>query len=1132
MAAYDHRRFRLSFLFLALALALSTQAQQIKPLTNLWPVRSQPFYQGFVKTVEGSELDFFPFLEEDNIVLYLGENKLYGPISFRTAPVAADHTAPYVSFVWSCGYARTADGEAEKSTFEVAVQGTKLLSFDSHRPDRPEHWTYTSPTGIELAFVTTFVDKAHGDRFGYMILNMPTALVTTGEPVTISMKEIRSNKRDYYMAIQNPVEEKMEMLAEPTILKTEAGPKQSIKIDLTHLGPPTEAVFSVDGDPLLTTPIHPGENELYVLVDPVTAPRTVALDIAVAGKSNISRAVDLKPVRQFEVYFLPHSHVDIGFTHKQQEVAELQWKNLDLALDLAKKTADYPERSRYKWNAEISWVLDGYLKQASQARKQQFVAAVEAGSIGIDALYGSVLTGIQTEEELLNNTLYASQLAKEYGFDIQSAMITDVPGYTWGIVPGLAQMGINYLSVGPNHMPQLAHGGYQVGHTLESWGDVPFYWVSPSGKERILFWMSTHGYSWFHSWLMGNISNAGGAPVLNFLSELDDQQYPYDIVQLRYNIGNDNGPPDPDMPDFFKAWNEKYEWPKFRIATTMEMMKAFEERYQDQIPEATGDFTPYWEDGVASSAEETAINKNSADRLVQAETLWAMTSPGDFPKPAFDQAWKNIVLFSEHTWGANISKSDPDSEFTRSLWQVKQGFTLDAQKAAKALAEEALMSKTVTTGDVVEAIQVINTLSWSRSSLVRLPATWSLPGYRITDEAGKPVPSQVLSDGQLAFVASDVPALGARKYYVKKGKANEEGAVSVTPTSLRNDRITLTIDDKTGTISSLIDQQLNHQFVDASDSSGFNTYWYSGLIKENLSKHHSPTVAIKENGPLVASLLIKSQGEGAHSITQEIMLVSGMNQVNLVNTVDKIKIIENENVRFSFPFAVPDGKVSVDIPWSVMRPGENQLKGANLNFFSVQRFMDVSNDRVGITLATPDAPIWEIGDMYGQHWMTDMKTRPWLKTYTPSQRLYSWVMNNAWFVNYKAHQEGEISFRYTLQPHAAYSDAAAKKLGREQTTPLLVVPVARSADVPPPPFTLSGSDAVMVSSFKPSADGKAWMIRLFNSSDVANQVQLNWGAVKPTRAVLSSPLEESGEVTDTRFDLVPWEVVTIRAELP
>ncbi len=49
---------------------------------------------------------------------------------------------------------------------------------------------------------------------------------------------------------------------------------------------------------------------------------------------------------------------------------------------------------------------------------------------------------------------------------IDTAMISDVPGYTWGIVPVLAQSGIRYFSIGPNHC-------HRIGHTLAEWGDRP-----------------------------------------------------------------------------------------------------------------------------------------------------------------------------------------------------------------------------------------------------------------------------------------------------------------------------------------------------------------------------------------------------------------------------------------------------------------------------------------------------------------------------------------------------------------------------------------------------------------------------------------------------------------------------------
>jgi alpha-mannosidase len=194
--------------------------------------------------------------------------------------------------------------------------------------------------------------------------------------------------------------------------------------------------------------------------------------------------------------------------------------------------------------------------------------------------------------------------------------------------------------------------------------------------------------------------------------------------------------------------------------------------------------------------------------------------------------------------------------------------------------------------------------------------------------------------------------------------------------------------------------------------------------------------------------------------------------------------------------------------------------------------LDISNEDYGITIGTPDAPIWEVGDMYGQLWMKDMKKRQWLNEYQPSQRLFNWVMNNAWFVNYKAYQEGSIPFRYTLRPHRGYSNASVKKFGLELTNPLLVVPAEPSSRAIPSTFTLEGDTAVIVSSFKPSDDGKAWMIRLFNCGTEEGSVEIQWGNRKPKAVFESNPQEEMGqEINESEISLVPWEIKTIRAEI-
>jgi len=90
---------------------------------------------------------------------------------------------------------------------------------------------------------------------------------------------------------------------------------------------------------------------------------------------------------------------------------------------------------------------------------------------------------------------------------------------------------------------------------------------------------------------------------------MDEVRFPYDISDVRWAGHGDNAEPDPGLAEFTRAWNETYEWPKFAIASTSTAFTAFERRYGVPAAQCKGDLTPYWEDGAASSALETAINR-------------------------------------------------------------------------------------------------------------------------------------------------------------------------------------------------------------------------------------------------------------------------------------------------------------------------------------------------------------------------------------------------------------------------------------------------------------------------------------------------------------------------------------------
>ncbi|MFH1719900.1 MAG: glycoside hydrolase, partial [Planctomycetota bacterium] len=727
------------------------------------------------------------------------------------------------------------------------------------------------------------------------------------------------------------------------------------------------------------------------------------------------RAVTINPVRKWEIYVLHHSHVDIGYTHVQTEVVRKHWDYFKQVVELARKTADYPAGSRFKWNVEVLWAVDSYLKQATPEEREAFIDAVRKGWIGLDALYGNELTALCRPEELIRLVDYAQMLRRQYDLTINSAMITDVPGYTWGIVPVLAQSGVEYFSVGPNR-------GHRIGYTLSTWGDRPFYWESPSTKHRILCWVAGEGYSFFHS------GRLDGGKLFDYLNRLEKSEYPYDMVQLRYSIGGDNGPPDPDLGDFVKDWNEKYAYPKLVVATTSEMFREFERRYGDKVPTARGDFTPYWEDGAGSSALETAINRQAAERLVQAETLWAMLDPAGYPAEQFNEAWRNVILYDEHTWGAHCSISQPESDFTKAQWRIKQAFALDADAESRKLLDKALAGRR-STAKTVAAVDVFNTCSWARTELVVLSKDLNVVGAVVKDANGKRVKSQRLATGELAFLAGDVAPFSAKRFTFHPGTASASGNAMAKGAELSNETIALTVDEKTGAIKSLKWKPQNIEMVNGEAGLGLNDYFYvAGREPKDPQRNGPVKVTIKERGPLLASLLVESDAPGCRKLTRELRVIDGIDKVDIINIIDKENIYEQEAVHLAFGFNVPDGVMRMDTPWAVVRPETDQLPGACKNYFTVQRWVDVSGAKYGVTLATPDAPLVEVGaitcDPRG-------KSVGWIEHLEPSATLYSYVMNNYWETNYKAGQEGPTTFRYAIKPHRQFDPGEAARFGTE-----------------------------------------------------------------------------------------------------
>jgi alpha-mannosidase len=137
-------------------------------------------------------------------------------------------------------------------------------------------------------------------------------------------------------------------------------------------------------------------------------------------------------------------------------------------------------------------------------------------------------------------------------------------------------------------------------------------------------------------------------------------------------------------------------------------------------------------------------------------------------------------------------------------------------------------------------------------------------------------------------------------------------------------------------------------------------------------------------------------------------------------------------------------------------------------------------------------------------------------------------MNNHWGTNYRAYQEGLVTFRYALWPHQEFSAAENSKYAIGLSQPLLVKQASENTPV------LSGiypdQQQVIVTAFKPCDDGKGRLLTLFNSSASTVKTKLVAGENSFQHIWVSNVGEDKLQEISSNLEVPAWGVVMVRVE--
>ncbi len=842
-------------------------------------------------------------------------------------------------------------------------------------------------------------------------------------------------------------------------------------------------------------------------------------------------------------YFVNHSHTDIGFTDYQDVAYRQHMEFIDRAIDLCEATADYPKEAQAKWVCEVTGMTERWLRSRPSHQIERFLKLNKAGRIDVAGMQYN-LTPLLNLEQMQRSLYPIKRIKDEFGIDVKVAMNCDVNGASWIFADLLPALGIELFTMAVNPI----RGGTPKPRPSAFW------WEGPAGG-KILAWNGYH-------YLFGGFACLGHMKlaeqhVPRIVKKLeDDPQYPFDFVfgQATNPTRVDNGPPDTNLYDFVRDWNTAGKTPRMELISLSQFNRILRQRYAKSLPTMRGDWLDWWSDGVASSAFETGLNRGTHEVLYSAELIGAWLAAlghKDWSAQRLNDAYESATLYDEHTWGAFSSIEAPDGLFSRSQWNKKSGFAYHASaethdilaRAARGFAARLATQEDDVRFDLAHLpaeiakpepkyteLLVINTLAHQRQVVVEEPIRrgGQAPNGMLEMFMPRGLTWGIKPDPVGARVAGSLPGFGYAWLPLSSQapKSDLKGAKH----TIENAHYRIKVDPKSGGLLEFYDKTLKHDFagdyrgwktgqfvyewVDSTDGRNaiFAIDWFDedfGQWPRNTPFKYQTASQVTVGQPVIslheASITVTIQGRGLRFATCTYSLLAHSKLLELRWMLDKEHVTDPEAVFIPFAFNLNKPHFRADINGIPLTPDQEQLPGTVRDWYPLQRWVDISDAKRGVTIVPLDAPLVQLGGITSGQWLQKLEPE--------APVVMSWALNNHWMVNFKASQGGHIPLRYKLTTHAgAADDQACARFGLEAVSaPIVLRDFTRRTKSPTQGRFIEVSPDDFLVNAKPADDGKGIIVRVQNVTEKAQSCTVRFPELKPKSANLTSAVEQDGK---------------------
>ena len=682
----------------------------------------------------------------------------------------------------------------------------------------------------------------------------------------------------------------------------------------------------------------------------------------------------------------------------------------------------------------------------------------------------------------------------------------------------------------------------------------PFWWEGPDG-QKVLFWDS-RGYGQLKVTFGKPSQLSAGHDVLPVvLQQYDNPGYRANATIL-FGAQGENSDLYPQQADLAERWNRLYAYPQLKYAGVHDALENIAQQFGDEILTIRGDGGPYWEDGVASDSFYAAMERANESRGPSAEklaTLMTLVNPRlAVDKAEEDRMWNDMVLMDEHTWTGGNSVKDPTSVEPIEQLAVKNQFAVNAHTLVDSLMQNSMARIADSISGDIGSLIVFNTLNWKRNGPVSLDL---FNGTEIVDPStDQVIPFEVLRSGhafrRVTFVATDVPAVGYKRFELRHEQAPAPAAIQSSVMESPYYRVTL--DPATGAVRSIYDKELKRELVNQGSPYRFGQYLYvagGDSMPNSILQYRvaSPQPRLQIDPSRDGRLLsvtrtpwgwvarMQSTDTNTPSINSEIRLFQDEKKIEFTEDICKKEVDSKEAVYFAFPFAMTHPQFEYEIQTGVVDPAKDMYPGAGHEWFSVQHWVSAQQDGVSGAVMPLDASLVTLGDINRGAWPSNFGDRP--------GTIFSYVMNNYWDTNYRAGQGGSFRFRYIVTSAPSANSAELSRMGWEEMTPLEtdeVIVQDRSTTRTRPLsdnqasfLDVQGED-VLLDTWKPAEDGSGTILRFLDLGGVRRSITVQTPLLHLKEAWLTDAVERNQKPLPLagsqgfQFTLHPHEIVTVR----